>query len=418
MTEEQKQWANDALFRGYYVQVRNRNFCLECGHKWNPECKRLGKRTCPSCGTKGLKHVDHWDTDKSIYRYWAKIDMVEGCQVVRMFFAEKYLKRKQTPKYYHQEVMQHWVREDGKITSMAKLCSTMGACRRLDSWSPGTDLEVRTNSRNHQMRCNIIPDKICPGRNTLPIIRRNGYKGYFRGEAPHHFFSAILKYPKVETLLKAGQHSLFSLCVGMGDYGRNKVRQYWKSICIAMRNDYIVEDASDWLDYLGMLEQFDKDILNAEYICPDDLHKAHNHYNSQLQEVQIQQMLERDKEKIKKENVEYRANKGQFFNMRFRNKNIKIEPLTSVQQFLIEGKKLKHCIYTNSYYKRDNSLMLSARISGELVETVEVNLRKMEVSQARGFKNKPTEHHKKIVDTVRENMDKIAKRANTEAVAA
>jgi len=408
ITQEQKEWANNALFGGYYVQVRNRNFCLECGHKWNPKCKRLGKRTCPSCEIKNLKHIDNWNTDKSIYKYWAKIDVIGGRQVVRMFFAEKYLKRKQLPKYNHQEVMQHWVREDGKIISLSKLCATMGAYRRLDSWSPGTNMEVRTDSQNHRIRCNIIPHKICPGRNTLPIIRRNGYKGYFRGEAPHHFFSAILRYPKAETLLKAGQYSLFSMCVGRSDIGRNKVRQYWKSICIAMRNDYIIEDASDWFDYLGMLEKFNKDLLNPEYICPDNLHKAHNHYNSQLQKVQIQQALERDREKIKKENVKYRESKGQFFDLCFREGQIKIVPLKSVQQFLIEGKKLAHCIYTSSYYKRDHSLLLSAKISGRPIETVEVDLRRMKISQARGLDNKPTEYHDKIVDLVQQNLDKIA----------
>ena len=109
VSEEDKQWANDILFDNYFVECRNRYNCLECGHKWNPNNAELSKyvlpSTCPECDKSNLNHVDHWETDKSVYEYWAIIDVIEGFQVVRMFFTEKYMKRKQPAEYIHNEVM-------------------------------------------------------------------------------------------------------------------------------------------------------------------------------------------------------------------------------------------------------------------------------------------------------------------------
>lgn len=413
VSDEDKQWANDALFDGYYVQVRNRNYCLECGHKWNPDCKRTGQRTCPGCGVK-LKHIDNWDSYARIYEYWAIIDVVEGFQVVRMFMTTKYLKRKQQAKYSHQEVMQHWVREDGKRTTLSKLCGMQSWY--YDDWS-GSDLEVRSKSRNHRMRCNIVPFKIRPGRNTLPIIRRNGYKGYFKGQAPHLFFSAILKHPKAETLLKAGQESLFKFCVSVEGDVHDNIEKYWDSICIAMRNDYIVEGASDWFDYLGMLEEFGKDLHNPHYICPKDFDRQHQRYVKKRKKKRKAEAEKRRRKKIKKAQEEYLKTKSKYFDVEINSGDIEIIPMKSVKEVIELGDRLHHCLGLR-YAKKEHSLILGAYKGEQPLEAIEINLNSMEIIQARGLQNKATEHHDKIVNAVRENMGKIARRNQKREVAA
>lgn len=413
ITNQQKQWANKALFGGYYVRCRRRNYCLECGHKWNPKeaslSFRILKPTCPACGAKKLDHIDSWNADEIIYDYWAVVDIVEGFQVVRMFFAEKYLKRNQPATFFHQEVMQHWIREDGKITSLTKRCNAMGAYTYYDSWTKESKLEVRTPSQNHQLRCSISPTKICPGRETLRIIRRNGYKGYFKKQPPHQFFSAILKYPKAETLLKANQISLFKRCVRGKKGIDGQVTKHWESICIALRNNYIVDDGGLWLDYLDMLDRFGKDLNSAHYVCPQDLKKEHNRYNQKINEINRKRRLEENKKTIKQASRQYIENKKMFFDLKFRNGSLNIVPLKSVEEFLVEASKLNHCLFNNDYYKKDDSLILSARIDGEPIETVEVDLNQMEVVQARGVNNQATPHHELIVGTLQNNMGKIAR---------
>ena len=55
-----------------------------------------------------------------------------------------------------------------------------------------------------------------------------------------------------------------------------------------------------------------------------------------------------------------------------------------MDEFYEEGKAMHHCVYTNAYYNDENSLILSARIDGERIETVEVDLQTLKVVQSRG----------------------------------
>ena len=71
---------------------------------------------------------------------------------------------------------------------------------------------------------------------------------------------------------------------------------------------------------------------------------------------------------------------------------------------------MHHCVFTNEYYRRDDSLILSASIDGQRLETVEVSLSRLEVAQSRGVCNKQTEYHDKIVRLVNDNMPLIQKR--------
>jgi hypothetical protein len=55
----------------------------------------------------------------------------------------------------------------------------------------------------------------------------------------------------------------------------------------------------------------------------------------------------------------------------------------SVQDFIDEGRELNHCIYTNKYFCRKDSLILSATIDNKRIETIEFSLKEMKIVQAR-----------------------------------
>jgi len=78
-------------------------------------------------------------------------------------------------------------------------------------------------------------------------------------------------------------------------------------------------------------------------------------------------------------------------------------------EFLKEGTLLKHCLFVNEYFAKKDSLILSARIDNQPIETIEVCLSKIKVVQARGLHNEPTEHHNEIIDLVNANLNKIGK---------
>lgn len=84
--------------------------------------------------------------------------------------------------------------------------------------------------------------------------------------------------------------------------------------------------------------------------------------------------------------------------------------LESVLDFLEEGTAMHHCVYSNEYYLKPNSLILSATINGKRVETIEVSLKTLKVLQSRGVCNKNTEYHDRIIELVNKNKRLIRKR--------
>jgi hypothetical protein len=73
-----------------------------------------------------------------------------------------------------------------------------------------------------------------------------------------------------------------------------------------------------------------------------------------------------------------------------------------------EGIAMHHCV--GLYYNRPQSLILSARVDGKRVETIEVNLNAYSLMQSRGVCNESTEFHDRIVKLVNDNMDEIIRR--------
>ena len=84
--------------------------------------------------------------------------------------------------------------------------------------------------------------------------------------------------------------------------------------------------------------------------------------------------------------------KSKFFGICFTDGIIQVHVLESVQEHLEEGVSMHHCVFSNAYYLKEDSLILSATIDGKRIETIEVSLRTLEVVQSRGVCNKNTEY--------------------------
>ena len=86
-----------------------------------------------------------------------------------------------------------------------------------------------------------------------------------------------------------------------------------------------------------------------------------------------------------------------------------------MQEHLEEGVALHHCVFSNGYYLKEDSLILSATIEGKRIETIEVNLDTLKVVQSRGVCNKNTEYHEQIVNLVNANSRLIRQRMKATA---
>ena len=101
--------------------------------------------------------------------------------------------------------------------------------------------------------------------------------------------------------------------------------------------------------------------------------------------------------------------KSKFFGIRFTDGTIQVRVLESVHEYIEEGAELHHCLFSNEYYLKENSLILSATIEGR-IETIEVSLDTLKVVQSRGVCNQNSSYHDQIVSLVNANRRQISQR--------
>ena len=89
---------------------------------------------------------------------------------------------------------------------------------------------------------------------------------------------------------------------------------------------------------------------------------------------------------------------------------ISVKVLASIDEYYNEDKVQNICVFGSEYYKKADTLILSARIDDEIIETVEVDLRTLKVVQCHGKHNQDTEYHDRIINLVNNNADQIRKR--------
>ena len=404
ISEKQVSWFHENMTK-YAARSRNSLYCLECGHKWFDPfvmgSKLLGC-TCPNCLVE-LKMKDAYTPHFSENMYCSAVTTKGNKQVVRMIYMQKYYSKREAAKYFHNEVMQHWIEPSGKITTLSGKVNSMSGY--YDNWVWGSKLEVRCESSNLRARVDINSYCTYPKMSIVPVLKRNGFSGQFYHFSPHRLFQLILSNNKAETLLKTGQiHLLESMYVNS-----KRITDYWKSICICIRNNYTIFDTSMWFDYLGFLEYFQKDLFNPKYICPDNLKTPHDELLAKKQKIQAEKSrIDTLRKSVEIQKI-YTKEKRKFFGLEFIKGNISVNPLKTIAEFYDEGEFMNHCVFHSGYYKKKNSLILSAKINDTPVETIEISLKPLKIIQARGTGNEITEFHDEIMEIVNSNLYQISK---------
>ena len=162
-----------------------------------------------------------------------------------------------------------------------------------------------------------------------------------------------------------------------------------------------------WIDYLDLLSYFQKDLRNAHYVCPVNVKHEHDKLVARKRRVQERDNLERKRRKAIEDDKIYQELKAKFFGIEFGDDLIHISVLQSVKDVMEEGDAMHHCVFTNEYYKKKDSLLLSARIKDKRLETIEVSLKKFDVLQSHAACNGISEYHDRIIKLVKKNMNLI-----------
>lgn len=405
ITEPQKRWAYKHCFD--HIGKRNAKgeiTCLECGHKWNGGNGYLADTLlgckCPNCSTK----LEVSTTNKRVFKETEYFGMITTCgryQVIRFFYINAYRKAGQTIEYTCTEVVQRWIAPNGRCATVARLRKM--SIMYYDLWNISSRLEIRPNHRSHD----INPAQFYPRQRFIPEVTRNGFTKAYHKIAPFDLFRFILTDSKAETLLKTGQYSLLKYFVNSQS---EKVTNYWASVRIAIRNSYTIEDGSIWCDYIEQLNFFGKDTNSPKYVCPNNLLRQHDLYIKKRRAYNERQRLEEKRQKARENEAKFKELKGRFFGIAFTDGTIQVRVLESVDEFVEEGKAMRHCVFDGEYYLKENSLILSATIDGKRIETVEISLKTLKVVQSRGVCNRNTEHHNRIIKLVNKNIKQIRSR--------
>ena len=372
--------------------------CMECGHTFDignnnhllvhsieKECK------CPKCKTK----LEIKDTRKRKFftnHLFSIHSIVKGMQVLRYYEITRDYVYGQSANYEFVEVGRCFIAPDGRNAAFGKLSATNYFSKTyFVLHSPFT---LRSNHKAYEIDC-----ETWSGSKLIPEIYRNGFSGDLKRYSEISLFKTLLGSNIMETFWKTGQDEMFERF-----YGRDQeLKRIWPQIKLCNKNKYKITDWYMWEDYIKLLKFFKKDITNAYYVCPKDLRKQHDIYVARKRKYDKEMDIKKRLKKLEDDERNFIKQKSKYFDMKFSDGEIVIVPLKSVKEYFDMGEIMHHCVYTNSYYSKSDTLVLSAYIDDKPIETVEILLKDNSLLQSRGKLNNDTEYHDRIISLVEQN---------------
>lgn len=387
------------LHYGFRSSKKNNEVvCMDCGHTFIAEGKSV---ICPSCGMKLILE----DTKKKkieMKEYFCLLTSIHEIQILRFFKMKMTATKGSKAKYEADEVVRNFIYPNGSVYTCAR--------RRhypfyyCDLWSFSSPIELRPYNNVY----NIYTQAFYSTNKVANCLRKRGFKRSFHHYSPTYFFQKLLSEPQFETLLKTDIR-------GLNHYG--DIKLFWKQYLICKRNGYKIDNISLWKDLLFVLRRLGKDINNPHYICPENIKKAHDYWIEREKIAIAKERLLLDKERerqriarIEEDNEKYINKKSAYFGLVITDGLITLRVLQNVQEFKDEGTAMHHCVFSNEYYNKDTSLIFSARINDERIETVEYSLDIFKVVQSYGVCNRITEYHDRIIKLLESNSHLIKSR--------
>ena len=389
ITTEHTDYARDNLFEyhGYRIMSK-RTTCMECAHEFDPEY-RTKEAVCPNCG-KNLQIKNTTKIKDFDKKFLTILTTKDNFQIIRYIQINRDYRKNKKAEYKYNEVQRIFIDEKGKISITAIQKTIM-------SWNwnyiLGTKMEYKKWNDSYDLDSFHYPKK-----KFLKKLRRNGLKNSFHHFRPLLLISNLLINNRFETLFKMRNKKYINMFYEF-------TGKYYNQIRICAKNNYVPYDNLIWRDYVELLVRLGKDINNPHYICPENLKEEHDKYVELKNKLDLKEKL-KDAESKRQFFIE---SKSKFFDLEISKGDINIKTLSSIKEYQEEGIKMNHCVFSSEYYNKPLSIVLSARINGKRMETVEVSLETFKVIQSRGYDNHNSKYHQEIIDLVNKNSRKIKK---------
>ena len=389
-----------------FHKTTKKYICIDCRHRWKYDDL---SGNCPHCKSVLTFHDKPRQRVFKDWNFYSVIQTYQEFTIIRIFYIDKYIKLGQVHNlgnFY--EISQYWFHDNVGQVILAKNMLMFSFYS-----SPPFNLRSELNDKQPYRDYHYIsPYQIYPQIQVSKILKRNELKKLFKGLLEVDVIRFLLNEPIYETLWK--QNDMLLLKRFHKDCDR--IKKYWKQILKFKKRNYQVKDISLWFDYLDLLSYFGKDINNPHYIFPADFTAAHDSMVKQKQKKEREWEEARQKRELEKLNrlqekaQEFIKAKGKCFDITFSNSNIVVVVLSSFDVYKYEGETLHHCVFTNEYYNRKNSLILSARLidtPDTPLETIELSFTDGRILQCFGSHNQETPCHNEILSLVNQHSHLI-----------
>ena len=370
---------------------------------WDSKKKEI---RCPKCGAKvSLKKSPQKRVSNNTY-YFQEVTAIEGWQVVRTWLCSRESKRfPMSVKYEAREVYQRFIRK-ATVPIIIGL-GVQGASYYCDLWKWDSEWKIRKEDSQH-----CIGSWVATRSKLLPELKMRGLTRLSDNCSASKQIEKVFNDWEAEVLLKAGAKDMYDFFISH----TRSMMDYWPSVRVALRHHYHVKDVSMWLDLLGMLNAEGKDIRNPHYVCPADLKAEHDRWMEIRRRRWEKQRAEEEERERRRQaelldedgqsNADYRDRLGKMLGVIVTVGDIELRPLQSIKEFYDEGEAMHHCVFTNGYYRKDECLIIGARVNGERAETIEVDTKEWKIKQCRGKHNQDSEYHGAIMEAMTNNMNK------------
>lgn len=390
--------------------------CGVCGQRFDRHYKR-----CPHCHGK----FNNYQELKGYTEYFCEgqFDNVKGWVVERIVLVKIKHQRGAKQSFEWSEVLQRWYPYDKFTTGQKVDRHVKDAIIRATQKRYGScDLSLYGDMEIRRLWKNTNP--YYSGRGCYDYTPASGYKWTFRipeelhrrglrqkHDEPIFMAHLLMKHPHFETLVKRDLRKLYLKF--MVNNGIERLEKLWPSLKVALRGGLITAknyygSEREYLDYLDMVvDSMSQSKTNLSVVLPDDFQSAFQN---------ARRMAERARKKeefAKYDKILASSRKPLLKWLNIENTRFCLVVLTSVEQFQREGNALHHCVYANGYYKKENSLILSARMidaPDRPVETIELRLDdNLRIAQCYGDHNHASQWHQEILQLVESGIPQIRK---------
>ena len=376
-----------------HIAFQNKQKTLICG-----DCGGLietvngkAKVICPQCG-RALTPMDNRKWSYKQAYYIMAIDHAKGFQILRYYLLYTYFRKGNAVRLEPWEIFRIYIADNGQRAVCARLRSSFSTYR--DQWRYDTKIELRqVNSPWPYTPYDVHAWANLRTRHLSPKAKLVGLNKVSDKDFPSAAtICKIFSDSRFETIWKAGMHEM---AYRLDEQTMNAL---WAALKICLRNHYQPNNVSDYIDYLQQLIRLGKDIHNAHYVCPADLTLAHTKTDEAIRKALAKERYEQEKKRIASAEQEYAKRITPFLSLNLTNQQFNIAVLPTVQAFYEEGQSMHHCVYTNRYYERTDSLILSCRDKqNHRLATIEIGLPQGDIKQVRAACNQIPAQYDSIV---------------------